>query len=60
MIAAFKAVFAAFFGVRGRKSAEAQKVKPGQIVIAAVLAALMLALAVALLVHVLVSNQGGH
>lgn len=57
MIAAFKAVLAAFFGVQGRKSAEAQKVKPGQIVIAAVFAALMLALAVAFLVHLLVNSQ---
>ncbi|GAB7127867.1 DUF2970 domain-containing protein [Amantichitinum ursilacus] len=60
MIAAFKAVLAAFFGVRGRKSAEAQKVKPGQIIFAAFFCALVLALAVAGLVHVLVSSQGSH
>ena len=58
MIEAIKTVLAAFFGVRGRKGAEAsQKVKPQQIVITAVLLALILALLVFGLVRLLVAEH---
>ncbi|KAF0812210.1 hypothetical protein IGB42_03199 [Andreprevotia sp. IGB-42] len=59
MIAAIKAVLAAFFGVRGRDNAEKHKLKPGQIIAAGLICALVLVLLVLLLVRTLVSSQGG-
>ena len=59
MMAAIRAVLAAFFGVRGRSNAERSKLKPGQIIAAGLICALVLVLLVLLLVRTLVASQGG-
>ncbi|WP_035054551.1 DUF2970 domain-containing protein [Andreprevotia chitinilytica] len=59
MMAAIRAVLSAFFGVRGRKGAESDKLKPGQVIVAGVICALVLAMLVLLLVRSLVASQGG-
>lgn len=57
MIATIKTVLAAFFGVRGRKGAEAEKLKPRQLIVTAIVLALLLAAAVFTLVHFLVASR---